>query len=69
MIILFYELICSVPTEEDPCECDTLVKFQKKVEDAIQALTKKHILYNVRDDICCPSALLFVVLLSLTRFY
>ncbi|XP_026204473.1 cartilage matrix protein [Anabas testudineus] len=28
-------------TEEDPCECDSLVKFQKKVEDALQALTKK----------------------------
>ncbi|XP_061678535.1 cartilage matrix protein isoform X3 [Syngnathoides biaculeatus] len=27
--------------EEDPCECDSLVKFQKKVEEALQALTKK----------------------------
>ncbi|XP_054909896.1 cartilage matrix protein [Poeciliopsis prolifica] len=26
---------------DDPCECDTLVKFQKKVEDALQALNKK----------------------------
>ncbi|XP_014909652.1 cartilage matrix protein-like isoform X1 [Poecilia latipinna] len=26
---------------EDPCECDSLVKFQKKVEDALQALNKK----------------------------
>ncbi|XP_005933024.1 cartilage matrix protein-like isoform X1 [Haplochromis burtoni] len=25
----------------DPCECDSLVKFQKKVEAALQALTKK----------------------------
>uniref|UniRef100_A0A3Q3M771 Matrilin-1 n=1 Tax=Mastacembelus armatus TaxID=205130 RepID=A0A3Q3M771_9TELE len=33
--------------EEDPCECDSLVKFQKKVEEALQALTKKNILYNV----------------------
>uniref|UniRef100_A0A096LY77 Matrilin-1 n=1 Tax=Poecilia formosa TaxID=48698 RepID=A0A096LY77_POEFO len=30
---------------EDPCECDSLVKFQKKVEDALQALNKKYILY------------------------
>lgn len=35
-----------VPTDEDPCECDSLVKFQKKVEDALQVLTKKYILYN-----------------------
>ncbi|XP_029104242.1 cartilage matrix protein isoform X1 [Scleropages formosus] len=27
--------------EENPCECDSLVKFQKKVEKALQALTKK----------------------------
>ncbi|KAF6737816.1 Cartilage matrix protein [Oryzias melastigma] len=27
--------------EEKPCECDSLVKFQKKVESALQALTKK----------------------------
>ena len=40
------ELVLSVPTEEDPCECDSLVKFQKKVEEALQALTKKYILYN-----------------------
>ncbi|KAJ7991667.1 hypothetical protein DPEC_G00286260 [Dallia pectoralis] len=32
--------------EEDPCECETLVKFQKKVEDALQALMKKHILFK-----------------------
>uniref|UniRef100_A0A096LQ35 Matrilin-1 n=1 Tax=Poecilia formosa TaxID=48698 RepID=A0A096LQ35_POEFO len=31
---------------EDPCECDSLVKFQKKVEDALQALNKKYILYE-----------------------
>ncbi len=30
--------------EEDPCECNSVVKFQKKVEEAIQALLKKHIL-------------------------
>ncbi|XP_076865064.1 cartilage matrix protein isoform X2 [Brachyhypopomus gauderio] len=29
---------CSV---EDPCECDSITKFQKKVEEALQALTKK----------------------------
>lgn len=32
------------PPEEDPCKCDSIVKFQKKVEDALQALTKKYIL-------------------------
>ncbi|XP_015227837.1 PREDICTED: cartilage matrix protein [Cyprinodon variegatus] len=26
---------------DDPCECDSLVKFQKKVDDALQALNKK----------------------------
>uniref|UniRef100_A0A8B9LBH3 Matrilin-1 n=1 Tax=Astyanax mexicanus TaxID=7994 RepID=A0A8B9LBH3_ASTMX len=26
---------------EDPCECDSITKFQKKVEEALQALTKK----------------------------
>ncbi|XP_053469192.1 cartilage matrix protein [Ictalurus furcatus] len=26
---------------EDPCECQSLMKFQKKVEEALQALTKK----------------------------
>lgn len=31
-------------TEEDPCECNSIVKFQKKVEEALQALTKKYIL-------------------------
>lgn len=68
----FYELIYSVPTDEDPCECDSLVKFQKKVEDAIQALTKKHILYalcfcDAADHIFCPSALLSSLLPSLTQ--
>uniref|UniRef100_A0A4W4GL21 Matrilin-1 n=1 Tax=Electrophorus electricus TaxID=8005 RepID=A0A4W4GL21_ELEEL len=29
---------------EDPCECDSITKFQKKVEEALQALTKKYIL-------------------------
>lgn len=41
----------SDPTEDDPCECDSLVKFQKKVEDALQALTKKYILYNRGNDV------------------
>eukprot|EP00066_Takifugu_rubripes_P005066 XP_003968878.1 PREDICTED: cartilage matrix protein [Takifugu rubripes] len=35
------KLQINICKDEDPCECDTLVKFQKKVEDAIQALTKK----------------------------
>ncbi|XP_059412265.1 cartilage matrix protein-like isoform X2 [Carassius carassius] len=30
--------VCQV---EDPCECKSIVKFQKKVEEALQALTKK----------------------------
>lgn len=32
-------------SEENPCECDSIVSFQKKVENAIQALTKKYILF------------------------
>ncbi|XP_033831411.1 cartilage matrix protein isoform X3 [Periophthalmus magnuspinnatus] len=35
------KLQINICKEEDPCECDSLVKFQKKVEDALQALTKK----------------------------
>ncbi|XP_071396844.1 cartilage matrix protein isoform X2 [Centroberyx affinis] len=35
------KLQINICQEEDPCECDSLVKFQKKVEDALQALTKK----------------------------
>ncbi|XP_015427752.1 PREDICTED: cartilage matrix protein [Myotis davidii] len=30
--------------EEDPCECESIVKFQAKVEGLLQALTRKHIL-------------------------
>lgn len=37
---------CVLGSTGDPCECDSLVKFQKKVEAALQALTKKHILYD-----------------------
>ncbi|KAL4629405.1 cartilage matrix protein-like [Arapaima gigas] len=33
--------------EENPCECDSLIKFQKKVEKALQALTKKYILFDI----------------------
>ncbi|TDH04218.1 hypothetical protein EPR50_G00149570 [Perca flavescens] len=40
------KLQINICQEEDPCECDSLVKFQKKVEEALQALTKKYILYN-----------------------
>uniref|UniRef100_A0A3Q1GTV3 Matrilin-1 n=1 Tax=Acanthochromis polyacanthus TaxID=80966 RepID=A0A3Q1GTV3_9TELE len=32
------KLQINICQEEDPCECDSLVKFQKKVEDALQAL-------------------------------
>ncbi|KAF3707502.1 Cartilage matrix protein Matrilin-1 Precursor [Channa argus] len=38
------KLQISICQEEDPCECDSLVKFQKKVEEALQVLTKKYIL-------------------------
>ncbi|KAG7255685.1 hypothetical protein CRUP_021924, partial [Coryphaenoides rupestris] len=38
------KLQINICQEEDPCECDSLVKFQKKVEEALQALTKRHIL-------------------------
>ena len=34
-----------LPTpEEDPCACESIVKFQTKVEKLLQALTRKHIL-------------------------
>nr|XP_020462612.1 cartilage matrix protein [Monopterus albus] len=35
------KLQINICKDEDPCECDSLVKFQKKVEEAVQALTKK----------------------------
>ncbi|XP_047238858.1 cartilage matrix protein isoform X2 [Girardinichthys multiradiatus] len=35
------KLQINICIEEDPCECDSLVKFQKNVEDALQALNKK----------------------------
>ncbi|XP_077446095.1 cartilage matrix protein isoform X2 [Stigmatopora argus] len=35
------KLQINICQEDDPCECDSLVKFQKKVEEALQALTKK----------------------------
>ncbi|XP_030597162.1 cartilage matrix protein isoform X1 [Archocentrus centrarchus] len=35
------KLQINICPDEDPCECDSLVKFQKKVEVALQALTKK----------------------------
>nr|XP_057902774.1 cartilage matrix protein-like isoform X1 [Doryrhamphus excisus]XP_057902842.1 cartilage matrix protein-like [Doryrhamphus excisus] len=35
------KLQINICQEEDPCECDSLVKFQKKVEEALQALTRK----------------------------
>ncbi|KAG7457838.1 hypothetical protein MATL_G00231570 [Megalops atlanticus] len=40
------KLHVNICEEENPCECESIVKFQKKVEDALQALTKKYILYN-----------------------
>ncbi|XP_021323706.1 cartilage matrix protein isoform X1 [Danio rerio] len=35
------KLQINVCQEEDPCECNSITKFQKKVEEALQALTKK----------------------------
>lgn len=31
-------------TEEDPCACESIVRFEAKVEGLLQALTRKHIL-------------------------
>lgn len=45
---LTFDLSISAPTDDDPCECDSLVKFQKKVEEALQALTKKYILHKMK---------------------
>ncbi|KAI2652876.1 Cartilage matrix protein [Labeo rohita] len=42
------KLQINVCQEEDPCECNSVVKFQKKVEEALQALTKKYILSCVQ---------------------
>lgn len=33
---------------EDPCECQSLTKFQKKVKEALEALTKKYILFCIK---------------------
>ncbi|KAG7244980.1 hypothetical protein INR49_023546 [Caranx melampygus] len=41
------KLQINICQEEDPCECDSLVKFQKKVESALQALTKKILLESM----------------------
>jgi hypothetical protein len=30
--------------EEDPCACESILKFEAKVEGLLQALTRKHIL-------------------------
>uniref|UniRef100_A0AAZ3RHJ0 Matrilin-1 n=1 Tax=Oncorhynchus tshawytscha TaxID=74940 RepID=A0AAZ3RHJ0_ONCTS len=46
MTAIAKKLQINICQEEDPCECDSVVKFQKKVEEALQALTKKHILYK-----------------------
>lgn len=40
---LLFLYVLSVP-EEDPCDCESIVKFQAKVEGLLQALTRKHIL-------------------------
>uniref|UniRef100_A0A4W5KX75 Matrilin 1 n=1 Tax=Hucho hucho TaxID=62062 RepID=A0A4W5KX75_9TELE len=41
MTAIAKKLQINICQEEDPCECDSVVKFQKKVEEALQALTKK----------------------------
>ncbi|KAJ8367939.1 hypothetical protein SKAU_G00079670 [Synaphobranchus kaupii] len=40
------KLHVNICEEENPCECESIVKFQKKVGAALQALTKKYILYT-----------------------
>lgn len=30
--------------EEDPCACESILRFEAKVEGLLQALTRKHIL-------------------------
>lgn len=35
------KLHINICQKEDPCECNSVVKFQKKVEEALQVLTKK----------------------------
>lgn len=40
---LLFLYFLSAP-EEDPCDCESIVKFQTKVEGLLQALTRKHIL-------------------------
>ncbi|XP_014033601.1 cartilage matrix protein isoform X2 [Salmo salar] len=41
MTAIAKKLQINICQDEDPCECDSVVKFQKKVEEALQALTKK----------------------------
>lgn len=38
-------ILCS--TEEDPCECKSIVKFQTKVEELIDSLQRKYILWKL----------------------
>lgn len=33
--------------EEDPCACESIMRFEAKVEGLLQALTRKHILVQV----------------------
>uniref|UniRef100_W5MCR5 Matrilin-1 n=1 Tax=Lepisosteus oculatus TaxID=7918 RepID=W5MCR5_LEPOC len=40
------KLHVKVCKEENPCECESIVKFRTKVEDDIKALTKKYILFE-----------------------
>lgn len=35
--------------EEDPCACESIVRFEAKVEDLLQALTRKYILAQTVD--------------------
>ncbi|XP_034269642.2 cartilage matrix protein [Pantherophis guttatus] len=40
------KLQTKICVEEDPCECEAVVKFQRKVDNLIKALTQKHILWQ-----------------------
>uniref|UniRef100_A0A8C0V049 Matrilin-1 n=1 Tax=Cyanistes caeruleus TaxID=156563 RepID=A0A8C0V049_CYACU len=44
------KLQMKICVEEDPCECKSIVKFQTKVEELINSLQQKHILWKSGQD-------------------
>ncbi|KAI1231308.1 hypothetical protein IHE44_0008249, partial [Lamprotornis superbus] len=44
------KLQIKICAEEDPCECKSIMKFQTKVEDLINSLQQKHILWKFGQD-------------------